>query len=245
MSEERGALVRQEPMAVARPVPTVGEMLHAVIERGVTGESVAAVKELVQLYREVQKDDAAKAFAQAFVDLQREMPVIVAHTVIPNRGKYERFEDLMNVIGPLLTKHGFVVTFSMDFKENRVLEICTLTHVGGHSRQNSFAVRAGGKADSETQADCKAATTAKRNALCNALNIVIRQDCLNEENDASILGECISAAQSDELARRVAETNSDRAAFLRFAGAESFATIASGKYNVLDSSLRKKENPKR
>ena len=230
---------RNQSVAVAE-TPTVGQMLQAVIAKGVTPESVASVEQLTKLYERMEDKAAERAFAEAFVKLQSEMPVIVAKTVIPNRGKYEKFEHLMDVVGPLLTKHGFVVTFSMDFKENRVLETCHLTHVGGHSRQNSFAVRTG-KADSETQADCKAATTAKRNALCNALNIVIRQDCLDAEHDAAIEGGPITKEQADELECRVALTNSNRDAFLKFAGAAGFAHISSSKYPILDEFLRKKE----
>lgn len=228
-------------MPVARPEPSVASMLQTVIERGVTQENVSALEKLVSLYERMQDKDAEKQFAASFVALQSDMPTIVAKSVIPNRGKYERFEDLMEVIRPLLTKHGFVATFSMDFKDNRILETCHLTHVGGHSRQNTFAVRSGGKADSETQADCKAATTAKRNALCNALNIVIRQDCLNEEHDAAIEGGPISSEQAFELERRVMETESNKVAFLKFAGARSFAEISSGKYEVLSGFLARKE----
>jgi hypothetical protein len=128
----------------------------------------------------------------------------------------------------------------MDFRDGRILETCQLKHVGGHSQSNSFAVRTR-KADSDTQADCMAATTAKRNALLNALNIVIRQDCLSDESDARNEGGFITQAQIDELSRRVAETNSDRAAFLKVAGAATFAEIASSKYSVLDGLLRRKE----
>ena len=39
-------------------------------------------------------------------------------------------------IGPLLTKHGFTVSFSQDFKQNRILETCTLAHAAGRSRQS-------------------------------------------------------------------------------------------------------------
>ena len=105
------------------------------------------------------------------------------------------------------------------------------------------AIRAA-RADSDTQADCKAATTAKRNALCNALNIVIRQDCLNEENDAGIEGDpndFVTAAQADELERRAKETNSNIAAFLQFARAKSFETIQASKYAELDLMLSRKE----
>jgi len=235
-------LVKAEPMAVQQ-TPNVADMLQAVIKGGVSNENVAALEKLVSLYERMQDRDAEKAFAAAFVALQSDMPQITAKTVIQNRGKYEKFEDLMLVIGPLLTRHGFTVSFSQDFKDSRILETCTLTHAGGHSRANSFAVRSG-KADSDTQADCKAATTAKRNALCNALNIVIRQDILNSEHDARIEGdpnEKVTMVQADELERRVSETNSNRAAFLLRAKAKSFADIAASMYAEMDELLAKKE----
>lgn len=231
------------PLAV-RPQPTVADMLQAVVERGITNENVAALEKLTDLYERMQARDAEKAFATAFNKLQSELPTIVASSVIPNRGKYERFEDVMRQIGPVLHRNGFTVSFSMDFKENRILETCHLTHVGGFTRTNSFAVRVSGKADSETQADCKAATTAKRNALLNCLNIVIRQDCFQDDSDAAMEGDpsaFVTAEQAEELERRVQLTNSNVAAFLSLAGAKKFAEIPANRYAELDGLLRRKE----
>lgn len=230
-----------QQQAVERTEPSVGEMLQSLVTRGVTTDNAAAMEKLVALYERMEDRKAERAFTSAFVALQADMPAITATTVIPNRGKYERFEDVMRVVGPLLQKHGFTVSFSMDFNENRVLETCHLKHVGGHSQSNSFAVRTGRKADSDTQADCMAATTAKRNALLNALNIVIRQDCLTSDNDPHIEGGFITPEQAAELEHRIAMTNSDRAKFLKLAGAASFKEIAIGKYQVLDELLRQKE----
>lgn len=239
------ALATRESQAIdVRRQPTVADMLQAVVERGITNENVAALEKLTDLYERMQARDAEKAFATAFNALQSEMPTIVASSVIPNRGKYERFEDVMRQIGPLLARHGFTVSFSMDFKENRVLEACHLTHVGGFTRTNSFAVRVSGKADSETQADCKAATTAKRNALCNALNIVIRQDCLNEEDDAGMEGDpndFVTKEQAGELEHRAKLTNSNIPAFLKCAGATKFSDIPANRYDELDRMLTRKE----
>lgn len=222
--------------------PTVASMLHAVVEKGVTADSVGAVEKLVELYERMQAKDAEKQFAAAFNALQAEIPDIVASTVIPNRGKYERFEDVMRVVNPLLTKHGFSVSFDQQADDHRIKSICTLRHVGGHSITPGFAVRLGGRADSDTQADCKASTTAKRNALCHALNIVIRQDVFTEENDSAMEGtEYVTPEQADELERRVAETNSDRPAFLKFAGAAKFSEIRAARYDELDAHLRRKE----
>lgn len=229
-----------EKQDVVRPQPTVADMLQAIVERGVSAENVAAVEHLVTLYERMQDREAERAFNKAFVSLQAEIPPITAKSVIPNRGKYEKFEDVMAVVGPLLVKHGFTVSFTNDFKDNRIIETCKLAHCGGYSQTNSFAVRVG-RADTETQADCKAATTAKRNALLNALNIVIRQDCLTEESDPRMEGSTITAEQADELERRVAETNSDAKAFLKLAGATTYREIMSGKYAMLDGLLAKKE----
>ena len=211
---------------------------RAVVDGTIKAEHVAVMKELLAM-------DAERKFNAAFVSLQADLPVIVAKTPIPNRGNYEKFEDIMQVIAPLLTRHGFTVAFSQDFKENRILETCTLSHAAGHSRANSFAVRTA-RADSDTQSDCKAATTAKRNALCNALNIVIRQDCMaSEESDARIEGDpnaFLTPDQAFEVERRVKETNSNVVAFLRFAAAATFAQIPASKYAELDSLLRRKES---
>ena len=225
------------------PQPSPAQMLQAIVKGGITAENVTVFEKALDICYRMEQRNAEKDFATAFVALQSEIPIITAKSIIPNRGKYEKFEDLMRVVGPILHKHGFTVSFSMDFKENRIVETCHLKHVGGHSQSNSFAVRSG-RADSDTQADCKAATTAKRNALCNALNLVIQQDCLNEENDAGIEGDPnakVTPEQADELERRVQMSNSNVPAFLKFAGVSKFSDIPARKYNDLDLMLRRKE----
>jgi hypothetical protein len=102
-------------------------------------------------------------------------------------------------------------------------------------------VRSGGRADSETQADCKASTTAKRNAVCLALNVTIQQDCLNEEDDAKLEGGPITQEQADSLRARVKATKSNEEFFLKFAGATSFETIPSSKLALLNDQLARKE----
>ena len=231
-------------LAVSGQAP-VAKMLEAVLKGGVTADNVGAVEKLVELYERMQTKDAEKQFNSAFVALQHDIPVIVASSIIPNRGKYERFEDVMRIVGPLLIKHGFSVSFSMDFKENRIVETCHLRHVAGHSQSNSFAVRSGGKADSETQADCKAATTAKRNALLNCLNIVIRQDVLqNEDGDASLEGSPISQDKILYLQEQVRETGSDESRFLKLAGVNRYEDITTGSYDVLVRALAAKARAK-
>jgi hypothetical protein len=218
----------------------VAKMLATFIEKGVTADNVNALEKMCDLYERMQDRNAQRQFTEAFVALQAELPVIVATSTIPNRGKYEKFEDVMRVVSPLLVKHGFTVSFSMDFKDTRVLEICTLKHIGGHSQSNSFAVRTG-RADSDTQADCKAATTAKRNALLNCLNIVIRQDAYqNEDSDASLDGSPLKPEQVLYLKELIKDAKPDMARLLAFAGAASVEEIGSARYDEVVAMLHKK-----
>jgi hypothetical protein len=239
-------LSKPEPSDQQLSLPDSGpdpvmRLIQKVVDGGVSEANVNALDKLLDVYERLDEKRAERAFNAAFVALQSDLPTIVASSIIPNRGKYERFEDVCKVVNPLLAKHGFSVSFSMDFKENRIVETCHLRHVGGHSQSNSFAVRTGGKADSDTQADCKAATTAKRNALLNCLNIVIRQDALlNEDQDASLEGATISPDKVAYLREQVAETNSDPVKFLALAGVSKFEDIRTGSYDVLVRALAAK-----
>lgn len=223
---------------VVRPTEglSIEQAFRAIVDGNLDAPKLEVMQKLLAM-------DAERKFNMAFVALQSDMPVIVATTAIKNRGKYEKFEDIMKVIGPLLTRHGFTVSFSQHFEDKRIIETCTLRHAAGHSHPNSFAVRSG-PADSETQADCKASTTAKRNALCNALNIVIRQDCLSNEDDAGIEGDpnaFVTARQAGELEHRLKMVNGSVVKFLEYAKAKTFATIPANKYAELDQFLGRKE----
>lgn len=232
-------------------VPQGGREMATVPQGAITIESAfnaaaskALDKDSLQVMKELLAMNAEMKFNAAFAKLQSELPTIVATSVIPNRGKYERFEDVMKQISQPLAANGFSIKFSQDYQENRITVTCELRHAGGHKELNRYAVRVSGKADSETQADCKASTTAKRNALLQALNIVIRQDYLNEESDPRMEGNpdaFVTQAVADELETRVQAVNGDVARFLVFAGAKKFSEIKASKYALLDASLRDKE----
>ena len=246
-------VVPAAPQAVAIPdaapemsASVVLRMAERAIERGITPESVAAVRELIGLCKDMKTMENEAAFNAAFVQLQSELPVIVAKTVILNRGKYEKFEDIMHAIGPILGRNGFSVSFSQQSESGRVTATCHLRHVKGHATATPYTVRVGSKADAksdtETQSDCKATTTAKRNSLIVAVNLPIRQDILASDEDARNEGGAITADQAQSLRERVRQTASDEAAFLRFAGVSAFESIPTSKFAMLDQALRRKEN---
>lgn len=235
------ALAKVEDLSVSRPQEqnlNLGAIAEKILSGELTPEKLTMIKDLVAM-------DAQRKFAAAFADLQREMPKIQANKAVPNRDgsvryTYAPFEEIMNQLAPLLSAHGFSVSFSTRYDPPRLIAICQILHSGGHEKNFEFAARVGSgpPAASEAQADGAASTYAKRYALCQAFNIVIR----GMDNDARAEGGTITQQQAMDLEQRVKDTKSDVKAFLKLAGATSFDEIREDKYEMLHSMLLKKES---
>ena len=231
------------PLAIARD--PVAQMLASVIEKGVTADNVGALEKLCDLYERMQDRNAEREFAAAFVALQADMPPVQAVQPVPNndgtvRYHFAPYEHIMEQVRPVLQRHGFTVTFSSDVKDGRVIQTCTLQHVGGHKRSNSSGARIGRGPpnSSEAQGDGAASTYAKRFALCDALNIVCERD-----NDARAEGAPLPPEKAIYLRELCNEVKADVAAFLKYAGAESFEAISADRYDALVAALNRKRKP--
>ncbi len=227
--------------------PSVALMLQKVIDGGITADNVSAIESLVGLYDRIQAKNAEREFNQAFAKFQSELPAINATKIVPDKQgitkyKYAPFEEIMDVVKPVLVANGFSVSFNSRFMEGgRIVSICTLRHVGGHSISNEFAVRigAGPPHASEPQADGSAKNYAKRGAFCDAINLVVEHD-----DDARMIGQPIREALAEDLEYRVKECGADREAFLKYAGAKHFSEISDERWPVLDELLKRKEAAK-
>ena len=226
--------------------PTFGAlaMIDRMIEKGITADNVAALKELRGMHIDQEERNAKKAFSKAFREMQAELPPIAPTKIVPDKQgntkfKYAPYDELMRIVGPIMQKHGFAPSFSTKFHEGRVISVCTLIHDDGHERTNEYSVRIGSgpPGATESQADGAANQYAQRGALCDALNIVIQ----GRDNDARDLGAPVTADQAEDLRQRVADTKSNEAVFLKFAGATKYEDIPAVRYKDLDAMLRTKE----
>lgn len=243
MPESQLAKSAAKDLTVIPPEPSVAAMLSKVIESGVTTDNVAALEQLVGLYERMQDRDAKKTFNAAFAELQSEMPQISATKPVPNRDgtlryKFAPFEEIMEQIQPLLTKHGFSISFNSRVADGRMTAVCNLRHISGHAEANEFAVRIGGgpPGATETQADGAAKTYAKRGAMCDCLNIAIDHD-----DDARAIGKPIGTALADDFKKRCIDADVDITKFLKFAQAAEFEEITDERFEMLDSMLTRKE----
>lgn len=227
-----------------REEPSVALMLQGIIDKGITAESVAVMGQLVALKERMDAKQAEKDFVADFVSLKQAMPKIQATKGVPGKDgniKYHfaPLDEIDNQLNPVALKHGFTYSFTEEAstRVGTITKVCIVQHKSGHSARHPFSVRIGNgpPGSTDSQADGAAHSYAKRGALCDAFGIVISHD-----DDARALGGSITQAQADQLRRMVKETKSDEAAFLTFAGADTFEAIDSSQLDRLVEKLEKK-----
>lgn len=240
--------------AVATRQLTAIDLLQAAIEKGITAENVAVVKEIKELVREEQAHAAKLAFGRAFFAMRKEMPVVYADREVKTDSGETAFsycspQEIKDMLEPLMQRHGFcTMTSQVMDGETKVTVTVTLMHEAGHSVEGTFTIRVGAenRLVKGPQVVAGATTAAERHCLIKLFGLRTR---INPDADARNEGEPITDAQADELWRRVTDTESNHKAFLKFCGVPvggeatiaDYRRIMSSRYEAADAMLRKKE----
>lgn len=138
-------------VAVHHPTePAAPKSVLAIIaDAAASGVDATVMRELLDMQKEVVADQRRQEFDSAFIALQAELPVINKDNKIEIRkdGKllqstpYASFDAMMDAIQPLLTKHGFGLSFETASAGDRLLVRGHL--IGhGHERHTEFPLPA-------------------------------------------------------------------------------------------------------
>ncbi len=236
---ESGAVEKRAPVSAL-------SILDAAVRGGINKDNVEVVERLVALRREELKEQSKIAFAKAFFQLRKSMPDLYADKSAKDKAGHVVYtycseEEISKMLEPHLFRHGFAMLFGQSSADGRITVNVTLMHEEGHSELREFTVRSGTPNSMKDGAMCDAggATTAWRHLMIKMFGLKSR---ITRE-DARLEGANITAEQADELEKRVALLGDrvNREAFFKFAGAKSFSEIPSGKYDVIDQFLKRKE----
>ena len=239
MKEKNG---NGKQIAVRQPEPSVALILQEIVNRGITADNVGTVEKMVSLYERMEDRKAEQAFADAFNKLSKHMPEIEATKPVANkdgtvRFRYRPLHEIDKELRPFVLKFGFTYTFSEGPQsDGKVTKVCTIQHVGGHKRSNSFTVRSSTPPGSNaSQGSMSDHTYAKRGALMDAFGIIVQH-----EDDAIMEGKPIGVDRGAELRQMVRESGSDETKFLQFAKAERYEDILDSKFDFLYDALEKR-----
>jgi hypothetical protein len=202
--------------------------LLEVISRAASDPSVDIDKleRLLAAQERIEAKNAKQAFVAAKLAMRPMLPVIDMRGRIVIKDKssgeviqetpFARFEDIHAAVVPILTEHGFDLSFRNGLAEDGKVRVTTiLTHEAGHSEETYFDLphdSSGSK--NAVQAVGSSTSYAKRYGVLSILNIRVA----GEDDDAStaVAENAISVKQYDELQKLITSTQSDTERFEKF-----------------------------
>lgn len=216
---------------------------------GLTAEQVSTfdvekLDKLMELHKHLGEESAKKAFFSAMAEFQGEMPQVERTRVVMNKGgvteryRYAALEDLMEKATPVLAKSGLSVRFVQKDDGGFLHITCIVAHAEGHKEESPFTLpKEGPPQSNQTQAQASTNSYARRYALCNALNIVVKDE--DDDGAGADPPEMISEKQVaalQELSAKVGEESQ----FLKFMGVASIEDIPAGEFARAERALKKK-----
>jgi hypothetical protein len=222
--------------------------IFAVIERAARDPTIDMDKfeRLIAMQERIEARNAKIAYVEAFADMQPDLPTIDANGNITHNGrpisKYARWEDINEVIKPILAKHGFALDFGSAQDDRSMAITAILTHRKGHSKDATLRLpfdTSGGKTGVHSIGSTM--SYGQRYTARLVLNFVSRapQD-RDDDGKGSLDNGTIGEAQIAELQRKIIDTDSDLPIFMKYFGIVDLADLPASKFDIAVRALNKK-----
>lgn len=205
----------------ARPMSMLETVMLAVKDPEVV-KNVAALRELLEMGKDLEAREAKKQYDIAFSELMQELPEIDKRGLIEYKagsGKgspYAKWDDIHRACMPILRKHGFAVSFDSEEANNKLTSVTIITG-HGHEERRRFTVPwlDTGGSKSPAQAAASARTLAQRHGFCAAFNILTR----DKDDDGS--GQGVPEVLTEDQIRSIEDLaseieNREKGATVRF-----------------------------
>lgn len=226
--------VDQRSVPVAQPSMNPMQMLGHAVQQGMPIETL---RELMQLKKEWEADEARKAFVAAMAAFKANPPELVKDKRVSyenKTGKLTQYDHatLGGVCAALikgLAAHGISHRWETAQQDNRIKVTCVLTHAQGHSENvslHSAADDSGGK--NSIQAIGSAVTYLQRYTLLAATGLA----ALDQDDDGkkSEPVEYITEKQAADLKAMGEEVKADKDKFLAYLGVKMLSEIQAKDY---------------
>lgn len=207
--------------APTSPAQGFGETLMEILaDKNIPADKLQIV---LQMQREILADRRREAFTTAFVSMSAELPQVIKHGLVQlktrdgkdlGRYAFARWEDMDDIVRPVLNKHGFAVSFAEEPSGTKGMVILTgeLMHVDGHSKLARRQAPADfGPGRNELQAEGSAISYCKRYLFEELTNTVRRGE---DDDAASVTDRKIGPEQIEQIRQLLEQTRTDLNYFL-------------------------------
>lgn len=238
IDHETQAVAEEPRTRTAQIIKTDAAKILDVITRAAKDPStdVDKIDRLMGMYERIEAGAARRSYDAAMADMQALLPVITerGQIVVKEKGSekiiqtsgYAKWEDINEVIKPVLAAHGFAITFRTGTAlDGKITVTCICSHRDGHREETTMTLMhdsTGSK--NSVQAIGSSTTYGKRYSACAMLNITTR----GQDNDGQTIpdpNDWVTADQVDELIALIDDVRADRAKFLDFFKVETLAHL--------------------
>jgi hypothetical protein len=169
---------KADQAAYAPSVQNESAAMMTMISKAATDPSfdVSKLEKLLEMKERMDNKQAQVAFNAAMARMQADIPSIAergtGHNIV-----YATYEDILDVVRPIMHKHGFALSFKVDNTADAIKVTGVLMHQEGHDIETSMALpsdTSGSK--NKVQALGSSTSYGKRYVLCALLNIATRAE---------------------------------------------------------------------
>lgn len=203
------------------PKEPTGSGLVQMIERLAVNPDVDVNKleKLLDIQIAILAKQAQQEFYAAKTLVQKEMPAIPKDAKNEQTGSwYSRLETVIRYSTPVITKHGFSLSFSEGetTKPNHIRVVCKVSHSAGHCEEEFIDIPLDDKGakgtvnKTATHAVVSSFSYGQRRLQCAIFNLPTGDD--NDGNNDPAL-ELVSEGQIAEIEKLLKDTKSDRKQF--------------------------------
>lgn len=199
------AVVEMKTEHVSQPVMNPMQMVALALQQGLPLETLREVR---QMQKEWEADEAVRKFNEAFAAFKAEAIVIVKGTTIndgPLKGKkHANLFDVVDAVTSKLSAHGLSIAWKLTKDEKDWLEVtCTLRHSAGHFETVSMGSGPDmGPGRNAIQARCSAKTYLERYTATAILGLAA-QDADDDGDAAGKPGKPAAPADYEEWQKHI------------------------------------------
>lgn len=251
---------KQNAPAVQREQPSETAALFQMIERAARDPDVDIDKmqRLMEMREREHARVAAQQFNAAMAAAQAEMPQVVRDTDNDQtKSRYARYETISEAIQPIITKHGFALSFNQGEtpKEHHLRILCDVMHRDGHTKQYHAdlpiddAGMHGKRNKTDTHAFGSTKSYGRRYLKCDIFDVAVK----GEDDDGNTAGngapgnvtngkgELISVDQRQQILKLIGETGADISKFCKYFKVEAVPDIPARKFADVIAMLEAKK----